>query len=308
MTSNFSGNSSPWQHFFGPNLGYIEELYEQYKQDPDAVDREMREWFDQYGAPSTSVPIEQTGGQLDPAFLKKVVDAAQLVWNIRTYGHMAAKIDPINLERLENTKLLEPATYHLTRQDLEAIPAELLWAPAPPNIRTGWDVYKRLREIYTRTLTFQFSHITDIEEREWLNRSVELGEITPDLSDEEKVELLRRLAQVEGFEQFLHRTFVGQKRFSIEGLDVMVPMLDEIVRSCVQNGTFNVLLGMAHRGRLNVLAHVLRKGYGSIFSEFHSNHQKHMGPSEGSMGLSSGWTGDVKYHYGADRCLPVLYS
>lgn len=301
MTSNFSNNSSPWKHFFGPNLGYIEELYEQYKQDPDTVDVEMKEWFDQHGSPSSSVHVSESSGGLDPKFLKKVVDAAQLVWNIRTYGHMAAKIDPIHHEREEDTRLLEPSTYQLTRQDLESIPAELLWTSPPPSIRTGWDVYKRLREIYTRTLTFQFSHVTNVEERDWLNCEVENGDITPQLSDQEKTELLKRLAQVEGFEQFLHRTFVGQKRFSIEGLDVMVPMLDEIVKACIDYGIFNILLGMAHRGRLNVLAHVLGKAYGAIFSEFHSTHQQHTGPSEGSLGLHSGWTGDVKYHMGADR-------
>lgn len=301
MTSNFSNHSSPWKHFFGPNLGYIEELYERYKQDPNSVDPEMRDWFEQHGPPSTA-HADQLKGQADPVFFKKIVDAAQLVWNIRTYGHLAAKIDPMN-RRKEDTRLLEPSTYNLTRDDLEAIPAELLWPIAPSNVRTGWDVYKRLREIYTRTLTFQFSHVTDVEERDWLNRMVELGEVTPDLSREEKVELLRRLAQVEGFEQFLHRTFIGQKRFSIEGLDVMVPMLDELIKSSIKHGVSNILLGMAHRGRLNVLAHVLGKAYGAIFSEFHSTHQQHDGPSEGSMGLSSGWTGDVKYHMGADRKL-----
>lgn len=301
MTVNHTENKSPWKHFFGPNLGYVEELYEQYKQDPESVDPEMREWFDTYGNPSSSMMMEEVkqGGAGNFQFSKKIVDAARLVWNIRTYGHMAADIDPINSDRQEDTRMLEPATYNLTRSDLESIPAELLWESAPANIRTGWDVYKRLREIYTQTLTFQFSHVTDVDERDWLNHKVESEDLTLHLSEEEKISLLRRLAQVEEFEQFLHRTFVGQKRFSIEGLDALVPMLDEIVRSCVKHRTFNILMGMAHRGRLNVLTHVLKKPYSSIFSEFHNAATQV--PSEGSLGINSGWTGDVKYHFGAEH-------
>lgn len=112
---------------------------------------------------------------------------------------------------------------------------------------------------------------------------------------------MNRLNNVEGFEHFLHKTFVGQKRFSIEGLDSMIPMLDELVRESVGDGTKKILIGMAHRGRLNVLAHVLGKPYEKIFSEFHDAPNKDLVPSEGSVGINFGWTGDVKYHLGADR-------
>jgi 2-oxoglutarate dehydrogenase E1 component len=130
---------------------------------------------------------------------------------------------------------------------------------------------------------------------------VESGEIERTLSKHEKVELLNRLTEVEGFEKFLHKTFVGQKRFSIEGVDMLVPMLDDIVRSSVADGARNVMIGMAHRGRLNVLAHVLGKPYEAIFSEFHHSPNKDLIPSEGSKGINYGWSGDVKYHLGADR-------
>ena len=114
---------------------------------------------------------------------------------------------------------------------------------------------------------------------------------------------MHRLTEVEHFEKFLHRTFVGQKRFSIEGLDILVPMIDEIVREGAENGARDVMIGMAHRGRLNVLAHVLGKPYEEIFSEFHTAPNKELVPSEGSMGINYGWTGDVKYHLGANRAL-----
>src|SRR5690606_23529434 len=120
-------------------------------------------------------------------------------------------------------------------------------------------------------------------------------------SSSKKVDLLERITQVESFEHFLQKTFVGQKRFSIEGVDALVPMLDELVVQTVISGTRNVMIGMAHRGRLNVLAHVLGKPYQTIFSEFHRSPNKELVPSEGSMGINYGWTGDVKYHLGATR-------
>lgn len=105
------------------------------------------------------------------------------------------------------------------------------------------------------------------------------------------VSVLKRLTEVEQFEQFLHKTFVGQKRFSIEGLDALVPVLDEIISESVTQGTSNINIGMAHRGRLNVLAHVLGKPYEIIFSEFQHAPNKELVPSEGSIGISYGWTG-----------------
>ena len=107
--------------------------------------------------------------------------------------------------------------------------------------------------------------------------------------------------EVEGFEKFLHRTFVGQKRFSIEGVDALVPILDKIIAESVQSGSTNVNIAMAHRGRLNVLAHVLDKPYEMIFSEFQHSPNKDLVPSEGSIGVTFGWTGDVKYHLGLNR-------
>lgn len=141
----------------------------------------------------------------------------------------------------------------------------------------------------------------DFKEREWLTRKIESGELFQKNSAEKLSAVLERLTEVEGFEQFLHRTFVGQKRFSIEGLDALVPVLDDIIAQSVKSGTTSVNIGMAHRGRLNVLAHVLGKPYEIIFSEFQHAPNKDLVPSEGSIGISYGWTGDVKYHLGANR-------
>lgn len=116
-----------------------------------------------------------------------------------------------------------------------------------------------------------------------------------------RTSVLKRLTEVEGFEQFLHRTFVGQKRFSIEGVDMLIPLVDELIARSVETSPKTVNIGMAHRGRLNVLAHVLGKPYEMIFAEFQHAPNKELVPSEGSIGINYGWTGDVKYHLGADK-------
>jgi 2-oxoglutarate dehydrogenase E1 component len=137
------------------------------------------------------------------------------------------------------------------------------------------------------------------EERTWLHDAVESGRFRATLSDEERRRLLRRLTEVEGFERFLHTVFQGQKRFSIEGNDVLVPILDEIVGESVDSGVREVLIGMAHRGRLNVLAHVFQKPYRAIFAEFHLPSTGEHGHPVNTEAADTGWTGDVKYHLGA---------
>ncbi|WP_085521532.1 2-oxoglutarate dehydrogenase E1 component [Tuberibacillus sp. Marseille-P3662] len=307
-TGNFSGKK-PWEEFYGPNLGYVADQYEQYKNDPDSVEAELRELFTNWGPPpatlSTGTEQPATSGD-QQTDLNKVVAAVKLADNIRAYGHLNAQINPLGMDTAgsqTDKQLLNLDTYELTEEDLQAIPAKVIWEEAPNYLENGLDVINELREIYTKTLSFQFGHIPDGEEREWLNRIVESGTIKSALTNDERVALLKRLAEVEGFEDFLQRTFVGQKRFSIEGVDVLVPMLDEIFREGVKDGVGDLLIGMAHRGRLNVLAHILEKPYEKIFSEFHHSPNKELVPSEGSTGINYGWTGDVKYHLGADRSI-----
>lgn len=302
MTTENENRENPWKGFYGPNLGYMNDMYEQYQNDPDSVDEDLRELFNRLGAPpvstatkavKTSLPV---GNETNPL---KIAAAVKLANSIRTYGHLAADISP--LEEDQDSHLLEPARFDLTDEDLEAIPAKVVWWQAPDSVHNGLDAVNRMREIHTKSLAYEFSHVYDVDERIWLNRKVETGSINQNLPAEERVGLLKRLSVVVGFEKFLNRTFVGQKRFSIEGVDMLIPMLDEIIRAGVRDGAKNVMIGMAHRGRLNVLAHILGKPYGSIFSEFHDSPDKELVPSEGSTGINFGWTGDVKYHLGADR-------
>ncbi|MFC4075836.1 2-oxoglutarate dehydrogenase E1 component [Salinithrix halophila] len=305
MASGNVDSENAWQRFHGPNLGYIQELYERYMEDPASVEEPMREWFDEYGAPPgmeggvQKQEAPPAGIPGDVSFLKKVVAAEKLVNSIRIHGHMAAQLDPLGYHEPDNRRLI-PESFGLTEAELESIPGEVIKPHAPGKMRTALDVVRSLRGLYTKTIAFQFSHVHSSEEREWLYKRVESG-LLPAIPSKKKAAVLRRLVEVEEFERFLHRTFVGQKRFSVEGLDMLVPLMDEIIHCSVNSGVRSINIGMAHRGRLNVLAHVLGKPYEKIFSEFHHSPNKDLVPSEGSMGINYGWTGDVKYHLGMDR-------
>ncbi|SDC59593.1 2-oxoglutarate dehydrogenase E1 component [Melghirimyces thermohalophilus] len=311
MSTGKPGMGTPWQGVHGHNLAYLLDEYDRYRQDPEAVEPELKELFDQWGPPPASLEqgelaaggaVQQPSASSSAGYdLKKVVAAEKLAHKIRTYGHLDARIDPLGVHGSSPSPILDPAHYGLSDEDLNAIPAHVMWAEESDEIQTGLDVYKRLRQIYTQSLAFEFTHVHSQDERRWLFHMVESKEFLPSLSKEKRLSVLNRLVEVDGFEKFLHKTFVGQKRFSIEGVDMLVPMLDEAVQQSIHSGVKNVMIGMAHRGRLNVLAHVLGKPYEAIFSEFHHAPNKELVPSEGSMGLNYGWTGDVKYHLGMDR-------
>lgn len=304
MAQQQNNLANPWAGFSGPNLGYVLELYDKYQEDPNSIDEATKELFDNWGPPiiqdettgQNIIPVANQG--LDLKKVEKIIAAEKFAQEIRTYGHLSAKINPVEQEQVLN---LDPSKYGLTEEDLKNIPASFIWPDAPKNVQNSLEAINRLKEVYTNSLAYEFSHVHVSEERKWLTNKVESMEHVSPLSKEDAKAVLRRLTEVEAFEKFLHTTFVGQKRFSIEGLDILVPMLDELVKVGVHDGAKNVMVGMAHRGRLNVLAHVLGKPYEIIFSEFHHSPNKELVPSEGSTGINHGWTGDVKYHLGADR-------
>ncbi|MFC3038796.1 2-oxoglutarate dehydrogenase E1 component [Virgibacillus xinjiangensis] len=304
MAQNEESSERFWGQFHGPNIGYAEEQYELYKKDPEAVDPSTREIFERHGAPAW---LEASGSDIQPSGttsvkdVKKLTSAWKLVEAIRRFGHLEADIYPVGHDQTRKSSLVDPATYGLTEEDLESIPASWLWDKAPAGVDNGLDTIKELRKYYTGTITFEFDHVNNEQERRWLTNFIEEGNARANLSNEEKQQLLGRLVDVEGFEGFLHKTFVGQKRFSIEGLESMVPMLDQIVKYATNDKFEHIMMGMAHRGRLSVLAHVLGKPFDKIFSEFHTSPNKELVPSEGSMGINYGWTGDVKYHFGAEK-------
>ena len=163
--------------------------------------------------------------------------------------------------------------------------------------RTALDAIEALRQIYCSTTGYDFAHVFVPEERDWLRQAVECGRFRAPADPIDPMALLDRLTEVEAFERFLHRTFPGKTRFSIEGLDMLVPVLDEVIGDAAESGIRNILIGMAHRGRLNVMAHVLNKPYAQILAEFKDP------VSSRSFKEDMAWTGDVKYHAGVRRAI-----
>jgi 2-oxoglutarate dehydrogenase E1 component len=305
LKKSIAGNAATWPGFHGPNQGYIEELYEKYMADPESVDPEIREYFDQHNSrasaqffkPSQTIELESEAKALSP---QKIASALRYADYIRSYGHLYAEIYPLQFKNNE-IQLNELGKWGLTESDLINLPVDLICPNAPSAIKDGLAAIEYLRKVYSHTIAYEFHHVNEITEKDWLRQKVESGQLIPNLKNSRKIGLFERLGEVENFEKFLHRTFVGQKRFSIEGLDAMVPLLDEVVADAVNSGVETINIGMAHRGRLNVLAHVLGKPYEMIFAEFQHAPNKELVPSEGSIGINFGWTGDVKYHLGIDR-------
>jgi 2-oxoglutarate dehydrogenase E1 component len=294
--------------FYGPNAGYVLELYERYQRDPSSVDAETRAFFDQWspdGALSaeapTALPAAPGAPAWQPAFsVQQVIGATALAHGIRARGHLGAHLDPLGTEPLGDPALLLE-TYGLTEAALAALPPDVVGGHAAEGARNAQEAITRLRAMYSGTISYEFDQVKSPDERRWLRDAVGLALYRQELDADTKRELLDRLTHVEAFEHYLHQTFPGQKRFSIEGVDALVPMLDEMIRQAVETGTLEVSMGMAHRGRLNVLAHVLEKPYAAILSEFmHPKHEERVAASELT---DDGWTGDVKYHLGAERFL-----
>lgn len=301
MTQIEESSQRFWEGFHGPNMGYVEEQYDMYKADPESVDPAIKDMFERHGAPIwlyQTDRVQPASGGTSVSDVKKITSAMKLVEAIRRFGHLESDIYPVTMKD-RTSNLTDAETYGLSTEELQSIPASWLWEEAPAGVENGYDVIQYLKERYTGKISFEYDHVNNDEERKWLQERIETGNLESDITAEGKKQLLQRLAHVEGFEGFLQKTFVGQKRFSIEGLEVMVPILDQIVKHAITDKIDNIMMGMAHRGRLSVLAHVLGKPYDKIFSEFHHSPDKELIPSEGSMGINYGWTGDVKYHFGA---------
>ncbi|SEH10665.1 multifunctional oxoglutarate decarboxylase/oxoglutarate dehydrogenase thiamine pyrophosphate-binding subunit/dihydrolipoyllysine-residue succinyltransferase subunit [Thermoleophilum album] len=227
----------------------------------------------------------------DEALMQAVQAATSVVKAHRMHGHLAARLDPLGSEPVGDPAL-DPATVNLTPELMEQIPARILRVAVPGE--TFAEALPHLRETYCGTIAYEIEHISDHGQRVWLRQAIESGRFRKPLPAEQKRRLLERLSQVEALEQYLRRTFLGQKQFSIEGLDMLVPMLDETIELAAQNGAREVVLGMAHRGRLNVLAHVVGRPYREIIAEFEAERTPDI-----DTAAPEGGTGDVKYHYGA---------
>ena len=276
--------------FHGLNAGYVLELYERYRQDPASVDPASRAAFETWTPPE--LRSQEPDGPALPASVSAIVGAANLAESIRRYGHLAAQLDPLGSDP-GGDPTLSPAAHGLTDADLQQLPASLVGGPVAERSRNAFEAIDRLRRVYCSTTGFDYAHVFVPEERDWLRHSAESGRFLPAMEPHSAEALLDRLTQVEVFERFLHHAFPGKTRFSVEGVDMLVPMLDEILCNAADQGVRHALLGMAHRGRLNVLAHVLDKPYSQILAEFKDPVRAE------SWRVDLGWTGDVTYHAGA---------
>ncbi len=264
------------------NDGYVAEIYEQFRQDPGSVEESWRQYF-QFAESLTGTSGPVTNVAADVSYLRRVAGAAALMDAIRIYGHWAVQTDPLGSPP-SGAAELQPSFYGITEEDLALVPAPALGY----DMGTGSDVAARLRGVYQSDLAFEFDYLENDAERQWFRQVIEGEQLRRRLTPEEKRTLLRRLTEVDGLERFIARKYVNVKRFSIEGTDALVPLLDMAIHDASAAGAREVVIGMAHRGRINVLTHILGKPLGAVFDEFDGKHAD----------LAVAETGDVKYHLG----------
>ncbi|WP_368927680.1 2-oxoglutarate dehydrogenase E1 component [Serratia marcescens] len=286
----------------GANQSYIEQLYEDFLTDPGSVEDSWRSIFQQL--PTAGVKPDQLHSQTrdyfrrlakdsarynttitDPATDAKQVKVLQLINAFRFRGHQHANLDPLGLWQREQVPDLEPAYHNLTEADFQETFNVGSFAIGKETMKLG-DLYAALKQTYCGSIGAEYMHITNTEEKRWIQQRIESVVGRASFTADEKRRFLNELTAAEGLERYLGAKFPGAKRFSLEGGDALVPMLKEMVRHAGKNGTREVVLGMAHRGRLNVLINVLGKKPADLFDEFAGKHKEHLG------------TGDVKYHQG----------
>jgi 2-oxoglutarate dehydrogenase E1 component len=260
---------------------YIDALYKQWQRSADSVPEEWRLFFSGFEFGSDRTNCEDNSFNEKAAL--KLSGVQSLLYRYRSLGHLLACTDPLSPCKLSHP-LLELSTFGLDENDLDTSFVCRRFLKPRATLR---EVLETMRETYCRETGVEFMHIQEPDERQWLIDRMESCRNHPSVSTAEKLRILEKLHQAALFELFLHRRFVGQKRFSLEGGEILIPVLDRIICCCPEAGVSDVVMGMSHRGRLNVLAHILRKPYETLFAEFKES------VSPGFMG-----DGDVKYHKG----------
>ena len=291
--------SSP---LFGGNAPYIEGLYEQYLEDPAAVEPALRQWFDgiadgggdiprgpierEFAARALQPRAAQAAGAAPAAMLDKQAAVLRLIQAYRMRGHRLARLDPLGLVGPQPLPELDPAFHGLEPSDDDSVFATAGFGGAD-RLRFR-EIRARLDKVYRGTIAAELGHITDTDERLWLQRRFEAAAAGGDLEAADRRHILERLTGAEGIERYLHTRYVGQKRFSLEGGESMIPLVGDIIQQAGAHGMEEVVIGMAHRGRLNVLVNVLGKPPKELFSEFEGKYDPQVQRR----------SGDVKYHQG----------
>ena len=303
MLKEMLGNS----YLFAGNAPFIEELYETWLEKPESVAPEWRSYFDNLQEPGAARDVAHTRigeafvklarSQQQPAALqaaiaevaaaeRKQVNVLQLINAYRFLGVRHADLDPLKRQEPAPLAELDIAHYGLTANDLDSV--FTTGSFAGPRQATLRDILAALRKTYCGSIGLEYMHITDVAQKRWVQARFEGYQSTPSWSAEEKRHILGRLTAAETLEKFLHTRYVGQKRFSLEGSESLIPLLDGLVRHAASLGVQELVMGMAHRGRLNVLVNILGKPPALLFEEFEG---KHKSKKENA-------SGDVKYHQG----------
>src|SRR5215469_69875 len=289
---------------FGGNAPYVETLYEQFLTDPASVPPAWAEYFRslQSGARETPRgPVEAQllarahaprrasaaagAGGMDPEAAEKQAAVIRLIGAYRSRGHLHAELDPLGLTPPPEAPDLGLELHGLRPVDMDTVFSTV--SLAGPDRRPLKDIWEMLQQVYCRSIGFEFGHVSNSDERQWLKGHIEGSLARAALSREEKLTVLKNLTAAEGLEKYLHTKYVGQKRFSLEGGDSLMPLLHEVVQRAGAGGVQEMVVGMAHRGRLNVLINLLGKAPKDLFLEFEGVHEH---KDDGS--------GDVKYHMG----------
>ena len=279
------------------NAEFVDQLYQQYLDDPSQLDTEWRAFFKGfdlgYSQTGDSISKSESFSGFSVTYDQNDLPQRQhtdrgvfaLVQAYRTFGHFIAKLDPLGQNR-KSIALLDLSEFGLSENDLEKGVGNGGFLGRTDGTLAG--LIEKLQLTYCRSIGVEYMDIPDKEQRTWLQERIEPNCNSRILKDEEIQRVLRRLCEAEEFEQFLHTRYIGQKRFSLEGADTLLPLLDTLVESGAELGVEEVVIGMAHRGRLNILAHLLNKPYENILTEFEGAADTGRGDSEG----------DVKYHQG----------
>ena len=286
----------------GGNLAFLEQLYEQFTQDPASVDVQWRSYFSTLDIEtSTASPFHSTGdgsaAELSPEAAGRQSAVMQMINGHRSRGHQVAKLDPLGLMHREPVSELELAHYGLSESDLNTEFDTGSYA-GPSRMKLS-ELLDSLRDTYCDTIGVEYMHMTSLEEKRWLQKRLESQHRNRSFSTQDKTDILNRLTAAEGLERYLHTRFVGQKRFSLEGGESLIPILDELVQRGGAQGIKEIVLGMAHRGRLNVLVNVLGKSPDTLFSEFEGKYEKDMLAVEGDVKYHKGFSSDINTPGGA---------
>ena len=297
-------------YLFGGNAPYVEELYEAYLDNPGSVPDNWRDYFDQLQhAPATDgqeatrdqahAPIVESFAQRakanafvprcaepDLSVATKQVSVQSLIASYRSLGPRWADLDPLKRQERQAIPELDPAFYGLSEADLDQTYSATNTYFTTASTMTLRDILKALRDTYCRSIGAEFLHISDPAAKRWIQERMESTQGAPSLSSDAKRHILQQLTESEGLERFLHTKYVGQKRFSLEGGESFIASMDEVVNHAGDSGVQEIVVGMAHRGRLNLLINIMGKMPGDLFAEFEGKHAE---------GLTDG---DVKYHNG----------